>query len=188
MRRAPIVITATVLGTAGVLLFKPLAPSSITGTTSAAGAGDSTSTSSDTSSTSSSSTGSASTPTTSSSSGAAKTTSTKTATGAVESDRYGNTQVRVTITNGKITAVTVLAYNDTDPRSAQISQGAIPVLRQEVLSKQTAAVSTVSGATYTSNAYEASLQSALDKAGFTAANGSKATTDLATADANLGGH
>ncbi len=188
MRRAPIVITATILGTAGVLLFKPLAASSIGGTTSAAGTGHSTSTSSDTSSTGSSSTGSASTSTPSPFSSTAKTTSTKTATGAVETDRYGNTQVTVTIKNGKIIAVTVLAYNNADPRSAQISEGAVPLLRQEVLSKQTAAVDTVSGATYTSHAYEASLQSALDKAGFTAADGSKASTDLATADANLGGH
>jgi uncharacterized protein with FMN-binding domain len=94
----------------------------------------------------------------------------------------------VTIKNGKITEVTVLAYNDDDPRSAQISEQAIPTLREEVLSKQTAAVDTVSGATYTSNAYEASLQSALDKAGYTAPDKSKATTDLATADANLQGH
>jgi uncharacterized protein with FMN-binding domain len=109
-------------------------------------------------------------------------------TGDVETDRYGDTQVKVTITGGKITAVTVLAYNDGDPRSAEISQQAIPLLRQEVLSKQAAAVDAVSGATYTSNAYEASLQSALDKAGFTAPDKSKASTDLATADANLGGH
>jgi uncharacterized protein with FMN-binding domain len=96
--------------------------------------------------------------------------------------------VKVTIKNGKITEVTVLAYNDGDPRSAQISQAAIPTLRSEVLSKQTAAVDTVSGATYTSNAYEASLQSALDKAGFTSADGTKASTDLSTADANIFGH
>ena len=45
-----------------------------------------------------------------------------------------------------------------------------------MLSKQTAAVDSVSGATYTALQYEASLQSALDKAGFTAADGSKADT------------
>ena len=47
-----------------------------------------------------------------------------------------------------------------------------------MLSKQTAAVDTVSGATYTSDAYEASLQSALDKAGYTAPDRSKASTDV----------
>jgi uncharacterized protein with FMN-binding domain len=96
--------------------------------------------------------------------------------------------VKVTVKDGRITAVDVVAYNDGDPRSASISQQAIPLLRQEVLSTQTAAVDAISGATYTSNAYEASLQSALDKAGYTAPDGTKAETDLSTADANLFGH
>ena len=187
MRRAPIVIAATVVGTAGVLLFKPLPISSLeagsTGSTTSGTSSESTasaSTSSTSGATSSSSTAATSAPTTNA--------VTKTVTGDVETDRYGNTQVKVTIKNGKITAVTVLAYNDGDPRSAQISQAAIPTLRSEVLSKQTAAVDTVSGATYTSNAYEASLQSALDKAGFTSVGGKKASTDLSTADANIFGH
>jgi len=187
MRRAPIVITATVLGTAGVLLFKPLPVSSLEGASSTgASSTDTSGTSSDTST----STAPSSTPSSSatSSPAAAAAPASASATGAVESDRYGDTQVKVTIKNGKITEVTVLAYNDGDPRSAEISEQAIPILRQEVLEKQTAAVDTVSGATYTSNAYEASLQSALDKAGFTAPDKSKASTDLATADANLRGH
>jgi uncharacterized protein with FMN-binding domain len=192
MRRAPIVLTATVLGTAGVLLFKPLPISSLEASpASSSSGGDAASSSTDSSSSStgtsgdSSSSGSSSTG--SSSSGSSSTLST-TATGDVETDRYGNTQVKVTIKDGKITEVTVLAYNDGDPRSASISQQAIPLLRQEVLSTQTAAVDAISGATYTSNAYEASLQSALDKAGYTAPDGTKAETDLSTADANLFGH
>jgi hypothetical protein len=52
------------------------------------------------------------------------------------------------------------------------------VLQQGVLSKQSAAVDTVSGATYTSLSYEGSLQSALDKLGFKAADGSTASTDM----------
>jgi uncharacterized protein with FMN-binding domain len=188
MRRAPIVLTATVLGTAGVLLFKPLPVSSLTGTSSATAGSAGSSASSDSSSASSSS--SAATPSSSASAGSGATKSiSATATGAVETDRYGDTQVKVTIANGRITGVTVLAYNDGDPRSAEISQQAIPILRQEVLSKQSAAVDAVSGATYTSNAYEASLQSALDKAGYTAPDGSKASTDLSTLDSGLGfGH
>ena len=190
MRRAPIVITATVLGTAGVLLFKPLPVSSLEGTSSGTGGASSTGsgTGTGTSSDTSASTAPSTTPSSStSSSAAAAAPASASATGALESDRYGNTQVKVTIRNGKITEVTVLAYNDGDPRSAEISQQAIPILRQEVLAKQTAAVDTVSGATYTSNAYEASLQSALDKAGFTAPDRSTASTDLAAADANLRG-
>ena len=184
MRRAPIVIAATVVGTAGVLLFKPLPIAALEGgstTSTGTGSGSSdTAAAPATSATSGSSASASGSPATS--------TVSKTVTGDLETDRYGNTQVKVTIKNGKITAVTVLAYNDGDPRSAQISESAIPVLRSEVLSKQTAAVDTVSGATYTSNAYEASLQSALDKAGFTSADGTKASTDLATADSNVFGH
>ncbi|WP_375399850.1 FMN-binding protein [uncultured Amnibacterium sp.] len=180
MRRAPIVVSATLIGAAGVLLFKPLPASSIegseTGSGSAAGSGDS--------SPASLGPSGSSAPQSSASSAAGSTT----VTGAVETDRYGNTQIRATIKNGKITDVTVLEYNNGDPRSAQISQAAMPALRSEVLSNQTAAVDAVSGATYTSNAYEASLQSALDKAGFVASDGSKANTDLASADANLRGH
>jgi uncharacterized protein with FMN-binding domain len=63
---------------------------------------------------------------------------------------------------------------DNDPRSSSISQGAEPSLKQEVLAKQGAKIDVISGATYTSNGYMASLQSALDKAGFTAPDGSKA--------------
>jgi uncharacterized protein with FMN-binding domain len=179
MRRAAIVVTATVLGTAGVLLFKPLPVSSLAGTRAASGSSTSSASAapSPSGSASASSSGSSSTKTISA-----------TVTGAAETDRYGDTQVEVTIKDGKISEITVLAYNDGDPRSAQISQQAIPLLRQEVLSAQTAAVHAVSGATYTSNAYEASLQSALDKAGYAAPDRSKANTDLANADANLHGH
>lgn len=189
MRRAPIVLTATVLGTAGVLLFKPLPVSSLAGTSTTSGG--SASPSSDGGSSSSASaagTGSSSAATSPSGSGSGSTKAGSTAvTGALETDQYGDTQVKVTVENGRITDVTVLAYNDGDPRSAEISQQAIPILRQEVLSKQTAAVDAVSGATYTSNAYEASLQSALDRAGYSAPDGSKANTDLSSADANLFG-
>ena len=65
--------------------------------------------------------------------------------------------------NGKITDVT---YKTTvgDNHSAQIEARAIPTLKAAVLAANSADVSTVSGATYTSNKYLSSLQSALDKA------------------------
>ncbi|GAA2754142.1 hypothetical protein GCM10009869_32000 [Amnibacterium kyonggiense] len=86
--------------------------------------------------------------------------------------------MKVVVSGGRITDVVTVQLNQNDPRSMQISESAAPVLRSEVLSAQKAAVDTVSGATYTSAAYEASLQSALDRAGFAAADGSKASTDL----------
>ncbi|MBK6954074.1 MAG: FMN-binding protein [Actinomycetales bacterium] len=88
---------------------------------------------------------------------------TGTYTGTTESDRFGTITVTVTLANGKITDVT---YKTTvrDNHSAQIEARAIPTLKAAVLAANSADVSTVSGATYTSNKYLSSLQSALDKA------------------------
>ena len=101
-----------------------------------------------------------------------------TATGDAIDTRYGVAQVRVTVSGGKITKVEAVQLQGTDPKSVQISSSAEPILQQSVLTKQTAAVDAVSGATYTSASYEASLQSALDKLGFKAADGSRATLQV----------
>jgi uncharacterized protein with FMN-binding domain len=142
MRRAPIVLTATVAGTAGVLAFHPHSPVVRPATASTA-----------------------STP-------AATATPTKraggTATGDPVDTQYGPAQVRVTVKDGKITAVQAVELQSGDPRSQAISAYAEPILRQEVLSAQTAAVDAVSGATYTSESYLQSAQSALDRLGFKA--------------------
>jgi uncharacterized protein with FMN-binding domain len=80
--------------------------------------------------------------------------------------RYGDVQVSVTLTGGQISEVTALQLTSADGRSVQISNRAAPILRDEVVASQSAAVSNVGGATYTTDAYLASLQSALDQAGF----------------------
>jgi uncharacterized protein with FMN-binding domain len=49
-------------------------------------------------------------------------------------------------------------------RSGVISQSAAPILKGEAIAAQSASIDTVSGATYTSQAYAQSLQSALDAA------------------------
>lgn len=69
----------------------------------------------------------------------------------------------MTVSGSKITDVSVVRANVADPRSASIDQYAIPVLRSEALSAQGASIQGVSGASYTSQAYAQSLQSALDK-------------------------
>lgn len=86
--------------------------------------------------------------------------------GSTVNTRFGPVQVQVTISGGAITDVTALQLTNTDGRSVQISNYASPILAQEVLSSQSAQVSNVGGATYTSQAYLQSLQSALDQAGF----------------------
>ncbi|MBU1586495.1 MAG: FMN-binding protein [Actinobacteria bacterium] len=87
-------------------------------------------------------------------------------TGSSVNTRFGSVQVSVTIANGAITDVTALHLTDADGRSVQISNRAAPMLRDEVIASQSANVSTVGGATYTSDAYLTSVQSALDQAGF----------------------
>ena len=69
------------------------------------------------------------------------------------------------VVSGKITDVVALHLTDQGGRSVQLSNQAAPILRSEVLKAQSAKVNGVSGATYTSVAYLASLQAAIDKAG-----------------------
>jgi uncharacterized protein with FMN-binding domain len=75
---------------------------------------------------------------------------------------YGTVQVTLKIQNGKITAVD--ATYPTAGNSATINPVAVPKLKQETLQAQSAKVSAVSGATYTSQSYQESLQAALDSA------------------------
>lgn len=78
---------------------------------------------------------------------------------------YGTMQVAAVVANGKLTSVKVLQHTDVGGRSFQIDASALPVLKSEALSKHSANIDVVSGATYTSEGYAKSLQSALDKAG-----------------------
>jgi uncharacterized protein with FMN-binding domain len=88
----------------------------------------------------------------------------KTVDGPVVSTRYGDIQVEVVVASGKVTDVVALQL-PTGRRSGQISSYAEPILHQEALSAQSASINLVSGATYTSDAYTQSLQSALNQAG-----------------------
>ena len=90
---------------------------------------------------------------------------TATYTGTAVNTRFGSVQVQVQVTGGTISDVTALKLTDHDGRSVQISNRAAPILREEVLAAQSASVSNVSGATYTTQAYLTSVQSALDQAG-----------------------
>ncbi|MEU7379444.1 MULTISPECIES: FMN-binding protein [unclassified Streptomyces] len=90
---------------------------------------------------------------------------TRTVTGETVRTRWGPVQVRVTLVDGRITDVTALAQPSGNPRDREISGYAVPRLRGEALTAQSADIDTVSGATYTSDGYRRSLQSALDTAG-----------------------
>lgn len=102
---------------------------------------------------------------TNSPSGTVTRTTNRTITGNSINTRYGSVQVEVTVSNGSISDVSALHLTDDGGRSVQISNFAAPILRSEVLKSQSAKVSMVGGATYTSEAYLSSLQSALDQLG-----------------------
>ena len=90
-------------------------------------------------------------------------TSARTVTGAAADTMYGPVQVQITVKNGKVTAAQAVEYPENDPRDQQINSYAIPALNQETVAASSAKIDMISGATYTSQGYIGSLQSALDK-------------------------
>lgn len=85
-------------------------------------------------------------------------------TGQAEQTIYGPMQVQVTLVNHRIVSVAVLQHTDLGAYSAVVDARALPLLKQETLTAQSAKIDAVSGASYTSAGYIKSLQSALDKA------------------------
>ena len=69
----------------------------------------------------------------------------------------------MTVRGNQIIAVSVPLLHTAEPYSQQLAQQVIPMLRSEVLAAHSAQIHGVSGATYTSQAYAQSIQSALDK-------------------------
>jgi uncharacterized protein with FMN-binding domain len=77
---------------------------------------------------------------------------------------YGNVQVEAVVQGGQITDVKFLDYPQDRRTSRFINQQAMPWLTQEALQVQSANVDLISGATFTSQAFAMSLQSALQQA------------------------
>ena len=88
-----------------------------------------------------------------------------TVTGDAAQTRWGPVQVQLEVSGSTITNVTILQYPDSNGRDIEIAQYSLPRLIQETLDAQSDSISMVSGATYTSEGYLQSLQSALDQAG-----------------------
>jgi len=88
-----------------------------------------------------------------------------TALGSNEQYGYGTLAVRVTVRAGRITNVSVANLQTAEQYSQSLAQQVIPILSNEVLSAQSANINGISGATYTSEAYAQSVQSALDHLG-----------------------
>lgn len=147
MRRAILALGSTIAGIVVLLSFKthsvPVAGAPAAGAADAAGAG------------------AAASPGTSRK---AKKAGHRTVTGKVAETARGPMQVELTLAGQRITKVTVLQRTNSGPESNQIDAVAIPKLINETLAAQSAHIDAVSGATYTSQGYLQSLQSALDKA------------------------
>jgi len=84
-----------------------------------------------------------------------------TANGSAVSTRYGDIQVQIVVTGTEIVKATAITYS-TQGRDGEINSYAIPALQNETVTAQSANIDNVSGATYTSDGYRQSLQSALD--------------------------
>lgn len=92
---------------------------------------------------------------------------TRSATGPNVNYSYGVLAVKVTVSGSKILNVGIASIDDGgNPYSESIDQRAIPVLEQEVMQVQSANVQAVSGASYTSAGFTQSLQAALHGLGF----------------------
>jgi uncharacterized protein with FMN-binding domain len=163
MKRVLLTIGATVVGIVALLSFKTHgAVSTAASGLPSAGLPATSTSASRTPSTTSTTTGAPPDPTASSASGAA---SSATYTGSAITTRYGIVQVKITVSAKNITDVGFVQLTAFDGRSQQINSNAAPILLQETLSAQSANIDSVSGASYTSDGYVQSLQSALDKAG-----------------------
>ena len=177
MRRVALAILGTIAGLVGLLSFKthstpvanqvvatsPAAPSATASTGGTPGAGTPAATPSPNSSTAAGASSSRRSSTTTASPSTAS--SAKTVTGSAVDTRWGPVQVQITVTGGKITAATAVVYPSENPRDQQINAYAIPALNKEAIGASSAKIDMISGATYTSDGYIGSLQSALTKAG-----------------------
>lgn len=89
---------------------------------------------------------------------------TRTLVGQTIDTEQGPVQVQITMTGTTISDVTVLQYPNDGGRDTEINSFALPQLIDQALAVQSADIQMVSGATYTSEGFIASMQSALDQA------------------------
>ena len=85
-------------------------------------------------------------------------------TGTTATNPYDDIQVAITVSGGKITNITTPVLTGDTGHSDEINSYAVPQLTQQALSSQSAQIDGVSGASYTTQSYIESLQSAIDQA------------------------
>ncbi len=172
MRRAPIVITATVAGLVGVLAFHTTPARlgagtlpGVSGTSAPAGSGGSPP--------GQGTSGSGSPPPSPAAHARPRGTAhaqqggTRTAAGPAVNYNYGVLSVSVAVSGSKMTKVGIASIDDGGMQRSQfIDEQAIPILEQEAMQAQSASIQGVSGASYTSAGFQQSLQGALQTLGF----------------------
>ena len=168
MKRAPIVITATVAGLAGVLAFHTTPAKLSLGALPTADGGRPASSAGQAAPSGhrSASGRPAARPAKSAGRAAGTSGGTRSAVGSGVDYSYGVMSVKVTASGTKILDVGIASIDDGgNPRSESIDQQAIPILEQEAMQAQSANIQGVSGASYTSAGFTQSLQSALHSLG-----------------------
>jgi uncharacterized protein with FMN-binding domain len=153
MRRVILAVTGTIAGLVALLSFKSHSPTVPVAATSGTNGGSSTSSSSS----------STAVPGEFQSGVGTLTAGETTVTGHVANTVYGPVQVELVVKNSKIVKVAVLQQPTNTIHDIQIGQFAFPNLIKETLTAQSAKIDAVSGASYTSAGYIASLQSAVDR-------------------------
>jgi len=152
MRRVILAVTGTVAGLVALLSFKSHSPTvPVAATTGTVGGSSSSSSSSATT-----------VPGEFRSVAGTLTPGETTITGKVGNTVYGPVQVQLVVKSGKIVKVAVLKQPANTIHDIQIGEFAFPRLISETLAAQSAKIDAVSGASYTSAGYIASLQSAVD--------------------------
>jgi uncharacterized protein with FMN-binding domain len=155
MRRVILAVTATIAGLVALLSFKSHAPTlaAATGTTGGSSSPSAAAPASSPSVPGEFPTGSAT----------GKLASDQTTlTGHVANTVYGPVQIQLVVQDKKIVKVAILEQPTNTIHDIQIGEFAFPRLISETLTAQNAKIDAVSGASYTSAGYIASLQSALD--------------------------
>ncbi len=153
MRRVILAVTGTIAGLVALLSFKSHDPTMPVAATTGTGGGSTTSSSSSSAST---------IPGEFRSVAGTLTTGETTVTGKVANTVYGPVQIQLVVKNSKIVKVAVLEQPTNTIHDIQIGEFAFPKLIGETLAAQNAKIDAVSGASYTSAGYIASLQSAVD--------------------------
>ena len=89
---------------------------------------------------------------------------TRTGTGPLRETPFTSIQVRAVLRRDRLVGVETVQLTGSDPHTEALNSRAEPLLRAEALKAGSAQVDTVSGATYTSTSWRASLQAAIERA------------------------